>query len=149
MATAGRTWRYIGQTVPVPVAAMLESVAEVVLLPVLGGVLANRLLGARLGAARPVFPRVSMGAVAVIEAVAAALNRERIPGMALRVAVPVVAHPALGLLGGCGAGAGARPGSAAVPDAGARHAELRRRGRAPAAVFSVGHNLSGSALAVP
>jgi BASS family bile acid:Na+ symporter len=159
-ATPGLTWLYIGQTVPVPVWAMLGSVAKVVLLPVLAGVAINSLLGPRLGGVKRVFPLVSVGAIVVIIAVVVALNSERIAGMALMVAALVAAHNALGLLGGYWSGRllgfDRRVSRTLAIEVGMQNSGLGATlatqyfGAAaalPAAVFSVWHNLSGSALA--
>ncbi|MGD8309058.1 MAG: bile acid:sodium symporter family protein, partial [Chromatiales bacterium] len=160
VATPGLTWLYIGRTVPVPVWAMLESVAKVVLLPVLGGLLVNSLAGRRLGPLKRLFPLLSVGAIVLIIAVVVALNRERLISMALGLVALVAAHNALGLLGGYWVGRALgferRVCRTLAIEVGMQNSGLgaalatqyfTAAAALPAAVFSVWHNLSGSALA--
>jgi len=160
LATPVLTWIYIGQKVPVPLASMVLSVLKIVLLPVVGGVVINQLLGARLGRVERFAPPVAVAAIVLIIAVVVALNRDRMVSMAGALAVLVVLHNGVGLLGGYYAGrlwgldqrlcrtlaieVGMQNSGLAVALATKYFGALAAL---PGALFSVWHNLSGSALA--
>jgi len=153
-------WVYVGRTVPVPVGSMLVTIAEVVLVPVALGVGANTLLGGRLGGLKRVFPAVSVAAIVVIIAIVVALNRATLAGLGPLLVTAVALHNLAGLGAGYGiaralgldvcrartlaievgmqnSGLGVALAAKYLPAAAAL----------PGAVFSVWHNLSGSALA--
>ncbi len=160
LATPLLTWIYIGQKVPVPLASMVLSVLQIVLLPVAGGVVLNHLLGARLRWVERVAPPVSVAAIVVIIAIVVALNRDRMVSMAGTLLVLVVLHNSIGLAGGYSAGrlcgldrrlcrtlaieVGMQNSGLAAALAGKYFGALAAL---PGALFSVWHNLSGSALA--
>lgn len=154
------TLLYAGQTVAVPAAAMLLDVLKIVLLPVLGGVLLNRLAGARLAAVKHAFPLVSVIAIVLIIAIIVALNRPRLAELSALVALAVVLHNAAGLAGGYLVprllGLDTKIARTLAIEVGMQNSGLavalavKYFGAAaalPGALFSVWHNLSGSLLA--
>jgi BASS family bile acid:Na+ symporter len=160
VATPFLTWLYIGQTVPVPVWSMLLSVLEVVMLPVLGGVLVNRLLGVHLAGLKRVFPLISVAAIVIIIAIVVALNRDRILAIVVGTALLVMLHNGLGLAGGYWGGRllglDLRTSRTLAIEVGMQNSGLAvalatqyfsAATALAGALFSVWHNLSGSMLA--
>jgi BASS family bile acid:Na+ symporter len=160
VATPVLTWLYVGERVPVPVSALLFSTVKIVLLPVLLGVVINRVLGARLGPLKRVFPLLSMLAIVGIIAVIVAANRAQIGQLAGPLLLVVLLHNAAGLAIGylvprvMGYGmtecrtlcieVGMQNSGLAVALANQHFSALAAL---PGAVFSIWHNLSGSLLA--
>jgi BASS family bile acid:Na+ symporter len=132
------TLLYVGERVPVPAGDMLVSILQVVLAPVALGVLVNRFAGQRLGTVRRFFPLLSVAAIVLIIAIIVALNRGSLAAMGPAAALAVVLHNGVGLTAGYGL---ARLAVALAVKYFSTAAAL------PGAIFSVWHNLSGSALA--
>jgi len=158
--TPALTWLYVGQTVPVPVAAMLMSILKIVLLPVAGGVLINRLAHDRLQPLRHVFPLISVTAIVFIIAVIVALNRDSMAGIGFAAASAVVTHNLVGLAAGYGVSrlftCDRRTARTLAIEVGMQNSGLgvalaikyfSAAAAVPGALFSVWHNLSGSLLA--
>lgn len=158
--TPALTWLYIGEIVPVPVVAMLLTILKVILAPVAAGVALNRLLGARLNALNEVFPLVSVAAIVVIIAIVVALNAGRAGSLVWPLALAVVLHNGIGLAAGYGvprlAGCDRRLARTIAIEVGMQNSGLgvalatqffSASAALPGALFSVWHNLSGSALA--
>jgi BASS family bile acid:Na+ symporter len=70
------TLLYAGAKVPVPVAERVVSIARIVLLPVIAGVVVNQLAGKRMEPLQHLFPLLSVTAIVVIIAIIVALNRD-------------------------------------------------------------------------
>lgn len=151
---------YLGAQVPVPAAAMLGSLVQIVLLPVLSGVLINSLAGKRLAAVQPWLPLLSMLAIVVVIAVIVAINESRIATMGLTVLLAVALHNLLGMAAGYGVARLARTGEADARtlaiEVGMQNSGLgvalamqyfTPLAALPGALFSVWHNLSGAFLA--
>lgn len=151
---------YLGEALAVDRLALLRSVAEVVLLPVLAGMALNRLLGARLGGLLPWLPRLSMLAIALIIAIIVALNQGHLGQLLGAVTLAVVLHNLIGLSGGYGlarlAGQDRRTARTLAIEVGMQNSGLavalaiKHFGAAaalPGALFSLWHNLSGALLA--
>ncbi|UCC15367.1 MAG: bile acid:sodium symporter family protein [Gammaproteobacteria bacterium] len=160
LLTPALTWLYVGQTVPVPVVAMLWSICKIVLLPVAGGVLINRVAHDRLGPARQVFPLVSVMAIVLIIAVIVALNVDNLARIGLAVTAAVMLHNLAGLASGYGIsrllGCDRRAARTVAIEVGMQNSGLgvalavkyfSAVAAVPGALFSVWHNLSGSVLA--
>ncbi len=163
--TPALTWLYVGQTVPVPVAAMLWSIVKIVLLPVAGGVLLNRVNGGRSGRGRldsvqHVFPLVSVVAIVYIIAVIIALNRDSLAAVGGAVTVAVMLHNLLGFTAGYSLSrllvCDRRTSRTLAIEVGMQNSGLggalavkyfSAAAAVPGALFSVWHNLSGSILA--
>lgn len=154
------TWRYAGTSVNVPLLPMFASVAEIVLLPVVAGIVANRFASRTVAKLQPALPLVSMTAIVMVIAVIVAVNRDAIGRLGTGVAVAVVLHNTAGLALGYIA---ARALGLSRIDARTLAIEtgMQNSGLAVAlasqffsatsalagALFSVWHNLSGAALA--
>jgi len=159
-ATPLLTWLYAGTRIEVPVAAMMGDIALVVLVPVGLGVLANTLWHDRIARLRRLMPLVSVAAIALIIAIIVALTRERLAAVGAAVAAAVVAHNGLGLALGYAAarlaGLDRRLARTLAIEVGMQNSGLGVALAAkhfgpvaalPGALFSVWHNLTGSALA--
>lgn len=158
--TPALTWLYVGEMVPVPVAAMLLSILKVILAPVAAGVLINRLMGERLNGLRNVFPLISVAAIVVIIAIVVALNAGRVDALVWPLVAAVVLHNAIGLGAGYGiprlVGYDRQTARTLAIEVGMQNSGLgvalatqffSAAAALPGALFSVWHNLSGSALA--
>jgi BASS family bile acid:Na+ symporter len=153
-------WLLIGARVAVPAREMMAAVAEVAVGPVLAGMLLRRLLGARVTRLEPAFPLLSALAIAVVIAVIVGLNAPRLARAAPAVMAAVVLHNSIGLAAGYGLARLARADEASARTI-AIEVGMQNSGLAvalalklftpaaalPGALFSVWHNLSGSALA--
>ncbi|MEA1051165.1 bile acid:sodium symporter family protein [Lamprobacter modestohalophilus] len=163
VATPLLTWLYVGERVPVPVAAMLFSIVKIVLLPVALGVLINSLFGRRWsGFARlqQLFPLLSVVAIVAIIAIVVGLNQANLATMGWLIALAVVLHNGIGLAAGYGFGWLAtrdeQTARTLAIEVGMQNSGLAvalavqyfsAAAALPGALFSVWHNLSGSLLA--
>lgn len=160
IATPILTWLYVGQKVPVPVASMLWSIFKIVLLPVTLGVLVNTLFGRKLGAFKHIFPLLSVLAIVVIIAIIVALNRSNLANMGMAIALAVIMHNLLGLVGGYWLpkllGWDERVCRTLAIEVGMQNSGLgvalavkyfSVAAALPGALFSIWHNLTGSMLA--
>lgn len=160
LATPFLTWLYVGERVPVPVASMLLSIVEIVLLPVAVGMLINSLFGHRLTRLQPLYPVISVLAIVLIIAIVVGLNRENLAATGLFVAVAVMLHNGIGLAAGYGLGrlitGDERTARTLAIEVGMQNSGLAvalavkyfsAAAALPGALFSVWHNLSGSLLA--
>lgn len=159
-ATPGLTWLLAGRAVEVPAWPMLLSVARIVLLPVLAGVILNRLLGRWLGRVEALLPLVAVAAICTIIGIVVALNAGRLATLGPALALAVVLHNGGGLLLGY-----LIPRLLGQPPVIARtlaiETGMQNSGLAvalavkyfgaaaalPGAIFSLWHNLSGAVLA--
>ena len=160
VATPLLTWLYVGQQVAVPVWDMLLSVAKIVLLPVMLGVAVNTWLGARIAPVKDIFPLLSMAAIVLIIAIIVALNVDNIAAAGWLIALAVMLHNLVGLGAGYGLGWLAtrdlRTARTLAIEVGMQNSGLAvalavqyfsAAAAIPGALFSIWHNLSGSALA--
>ena len=150
-------WLAIARGVHVDVFGLLRSILIIVALPVCLGVAANRVIG---GAWKRVLPVLSMLCVVLIIGVVVAASRGSIARLGPSVLLGVVLHNALGLSGGYWGGRALGFDRATCRTL-AFEVGMQNSGLAatlarvyispaaalPGAVFSVWHNLSGSALA--
>lgn len=155
------TWFYIGQKVDVPVMQMLVSLAQIILLPVLLGTTLNTLFEDSLRRIKPTLPLVSMLTIVLVIAVIVALNQERIASMGAAVFIAVALHNAVGLASGFWLSKWLLKCDAMTSRTIAIEVGMQNSGLAaaiaakyfstaaalPGAIFSIWHNLSGSALA--
>lgn len=159
-ATPALTLLYLGQTVDVPAQKMLLTILYVILLPVTAGLIVNRLFGRYLDKVRDGFPAVSVLAIVLIIGIVVALNHANFAGLTILLVLAVVLHNAIGLA--CGysiARAFGQPETAArtlAIEVGMQNSGLAvtlavkyfsMAAALPGALFSIWHNLSGSALA--
>lgn len=151
---------YAGASVPVPVGSMLLELVQIVFLPVIAGVIINSRAGSRLKPVQEVFPLVSVAAIVLVIGIIVAVNRERIPASGLQAMAAVMLHNVIGLGAGYGAARLLRLPKAAVRtiaiEVGMQNSGLgvalalqyfTPLAALPGALFSIWHNLSGSALA--
>jgi BASS family bile acid:Na+ symporter len=160
VATPILTWLYVGQTVPVPLVGMLESIAKVVLLPVSLGVVVNTWLGRYLRGVKDLFPAVSVIAIVSIIAIIVALNAHQASLLGPAVVAAVAIHNLVGLAGGYWVprllGFDQRSCRTLAIEVGMQNSGLgvalavkhfSAAAALPGAVFSIWHNLSGATLA--
>jgi BASS family bile acid:Na+ symporter len=100
VATPTLTWLLIGLYVPVDVVGMLESMVQIVLIPVVLGIVLNHMLGDRLERIKPLLPVVAVLAIVLAIAIIVALNRPQLATTALVIVAAVVLHNLIGFAGG-------------------------------------------------
>lgn len=151
---------FAGKWIDVPASGLFVSTVEIILVPVALGVIARALLRDRIEYVLPVLPALSAIAIVFIVAVIVAANAGSIASVGAEVALIVVIHNTAGLVLGYFA---ARLSGMDVTSARAVSVEvgMQNSGLAvalanvhfgalaalPGAVFSVWHNISGSAVA--
>lgn len=154
------TWLWIGERVPVPVTSMLWSVAQIILIPVLIGLLVRAWMPRLVERALFVFPYIAMLSILLIIAAILAANADEFNDLVGAVAIAVVAHNSLGLLAGyflprllgwdpalcrtLSIEVGMQNSGLGVALA---HQYFSASAALPGALFSIWHNISGSLLA--
>ena len=151
---------YAGRWIDVPVADLFISALQIVLLPVLFGVVLRKLLGRKSETVLPFLPSVSSLVIAFVVGIVVALNAESIKTIGAVVFLVVVIHNALGLI--CGylmaKALGFRESSARAisVEVGMQNSGLAAAlsqlhfgylSALPAALFSIWHNISGGVIA--
>lgn len=151
---------YAGKWIDVPVADLFISALQIVLLPVLFGVVLRKLLGKKSETVLPFLPSVSSLVIALVVGIIVALNAESIRTIGTVVLLAVIIHNALGLI--CGyliaKALGFRESScrAISVEVGMQNSGLAAAlsqlhfgylSALPAALFSIWHNISGGAIA--
>lgn len=149
-----------GQYMPVDAGSMAVSVVQIVLIPVVLGLVLRMLLNSLVLKVNGLLPWISVLAITFVVTIIIAGSAQAILSAGLLVLVAVILHNGLGLLLGYGAGVLLR-----VPDDARRtmaiEVGMQNSGLAgglakqyfspeaalPAAVFSVWHNLSGAMVA--
>ena len=94
------TWLYIGEKVPVPVLAMMLNIFQIIIIPVVAGVLLNNYLHRFLGRVKHIFPFISTAAIILIIGIIVANTQSEIPRVALPVLAAIFWHNLLGLVAG-------------------------------------------------
>lgn len=159
-ATPLLTWAYAGTHIPVPVGSMLVSIAEIVVAPVAGGMIVNRLIGDRWADRDGWCALGSAAAIGLVIAIIVALNAASIATLGALVLLAVMLHNGVGLAAGFGLTWLATRDSVAARTI-AIEVGMQNSGLAvalaqqyfspvaalPGAVFSVWHNLSGAGVA--
>ena len=154
------TWLYIGQAVDVPLGSMMQSIVQIVIVPVVAGVLINTRWGSKLDKYADVFPAISVIAIVLIIGIVVALNSSNLPTIGLALFAAVILHNA------CGIGSAysiakllrfdERTCRTIAIEVGMQNSGLgvalasqffSAAAALPGAVFSLWHNLSGSILA--
>ncbi len=160
VATPLLTRFYVSATVAVHGWSMMLSIAKVVALPVLLGLLCNHLAHRVVRRVEPALPLVSITAILLIIATVVAGTRASLLSVGPLVLIAVVLHNGIGLLGGYWGGrllgfdetvcrtlafeVGMQNSGLAAALA---RSTISPLAALPAALFSVWHNLSGSLLA--
>lgn len=160
VATPLLTWLYAGTGVAVPVGPMLASIAQIVVLPVVAGMLINHALGERWANRDGWCALGSAAAIGIVIAIIVALNADAIATLGALVLVAVILHNITGLMAGY-AITRAVTGDSIAARTVAIEVGMQNSGLAvalaqqyfsasaalPGAVFSVWHNISGAGLA--
>jgi bile acid:Na+ symporter, BASS family len=146
-------------SVDVPAGPMLLSILYIVLAPVAAGLLLNHFFQRRLARLQTLFPLLSVIAIVLIIAVIVALNASQLATLGLVMMAAVMLHNAIGLAGGYYAsrllGYAEREARTIAIEVGMQNSGLAvalafkyftPAAALPGAIFSVWHNLSGSAL---
>ncbi len=151
-----------GETVDVDVLGMFMSIVQVVILPIVVGLVVNHYFGNFTQKVIPYMPMLSTLAIAAIIGIIVSHNAQNIMGCSLLVAVAVILHNLLGLSLGYLAGmlTGMSPekrtaisievgmqNSGLASSLAATHFALYPLAAVPGAIFSVWHNFSGSIAA--
>lgn len=151
-----------GETVDVDVLGMFISIVQVVILPIVVGLVVNHYFGNFTQRVIPYMPMLSTLAIAAIIGIIVSHNAQNIMGCSLLVAVAVILHNMLGLSLGYIAGmlTGMSPekrtaisievgmqNSGLASSLAATHFALYPLAAVPGAIFSVWHNFSGSIAA--
>lgn len=159
-ATPFLTWIYVGQSVPVPAQSMLIGILQMVVAPVISGVIVNYFLHVIIKRYEPYLATFSMVAIVFIIAIVVSLNQKNIATVGLMTIFGIMLHNASGLASGyfitkwlgydkkiCKTVAievGMQNSGLAVALAMKYFTPLSAL---PGAIFSVWHNISGSILA--
>ncbi|WP_184080065.1 bile acid:sodium symporter family protein [Nocardiopsis mwathae] len=149
-----------GSSLPVDAAALVTSILQVVLGPVVAGLVVRAVAGPLVERVLPLLPVVSVGGIAVVVMAIVGANAEAVLATGALLGLAVVLHNALGLALGYAAGratglpesarravsieVGMQNSGLAVALAAAHFAPLAAL---PGALFSVWHNMSGSLIA--
>jgi len=160
IATPALSLLYLGKQVDVPAMKMLMDIVKIIILPVTAGIIVNQLFGRLLGAARQIFPLISVFAIVLIIAIIVALNHSRLDSIGILLVSAVALHNALGLLAGYwlprAFGMDQRTCKTLAIEVGMQNSGLAvalavkyfsPAAALPGALFSLWHNLTGSLLA--
>lgn len=162
IVTPALVYLLAGKEVGVDVAGMFMSIVQVVILPIVLGLAANKYLGRLTEKVTPLLPMVSTIAIAAIIGIIVSHNAASILSCSLLVGVAVILHNVLGLLLGYFAGrlmglphdkrtaisieVGMQNSGLATSLA-ATHFAMYPLAAVPGAIFSTWHNFSGSIAA--
>jgi len=154
------TWIYVGQSVPVPAQSMLIGILQMVVAPVILGVIVNYFLHVIIKRYEPYLATLSMFAIVLIIAIVVSLNQKNIAAVGLMTILGIMLHNVSGLTSGyfitkwlgydkkiCKTVAievGMQNSGLAVALAMKYFTPLSAL---PGAIFSVWHNISGALLA--
>ena len=159
IVTPALVYLLAGRWVEVSIVAMFISVVKVILLPILAGILVQRLSPKTIEKSKDVFPLISSAAIILIIAGIIGANSVKIAQSGLIVLVIVAIHNALGLLAGLlvaklakmdydkstalAIEVGMQNSGLAIQLASTNFA-LNPLATLPGAIFSIWHNISGS-----
>lgn len=151
---------FAGKWIDVPASGLFLSTVKIILLPVGLGVVARAILRDKIEYILPVLPSLSAISIVFIVAVIVAANAGSIASVGAEVALIVVIHNAIGLSAGYGlarlSGMNVTSARAVSVEVGMQNSGLAvalanvhfgALAALPGAVFSVWHNISGSAIA--
>jgi len=160
LVTPALIWLLASEWLPVSFWAMFSSILQMVLLPIILGLVAQRLLGERVKLAVDVLPLISVVSIVAIVAAVVAASQAKIAESGLLIMAVVMLHNSLGLGLGYAAGrffgmplaqrktlsieVGMQNSGLGAALASAHFSPLAA---VPSALFSVWHNLSGPLLA--
>lgn len=160
LVTPALIWLLASEWLPVSFSAMFISILKMVLLPIVLGLVVQRLLGERVKTAVDVLPLISVVSIVAIVAAVVAASQAKIAESGLLIMAVVVLHNGIGLALGYLAGrlfgmplaqrktlsieVGMQNSGLGAALASAHFSPLAA---VPSALFSVWHNLSGPLLA--
>ena len=160
LATPLLCWLYISRAIDVDRLSMLVSICKMVLFPVLLGVVFNTFFHHAIKTVEPLLASLSIATIVVIIAIIVALNQSSLAGIGMLTLIAVVLHNGCGLAGGYGfsrmLGLDRRDSRTIAIEVGMQNSGLgvalalkyfSQTAALPGAVFSIWHNLAGSALA--
>ena len=160
IATPLLTGFYLSTTVDVDTTGMLVSIVQIVLIPVLMGVMLNHLFPAFIRPVTPQLPTLSILIILTIIAIVVALNSDSLLEIGAPTLVAVVLHNLGGMFGGFYLsrmlGFDTRQSHTIAVEVGMQNSGLgvalaleffSATAALPGALFSVWHNISGSLLA--
>ena len=160
IATPLLTGFYLSTTVDVDTTGMLVSIVQIVLIPVLMGVMLNHLFPAFIRPVTPHLPTLSILIILTIIAIVVALNSDSLLEIGAPTLVAVVLHNLGGMCGGFYLsrmlGFDTRQSHTIAVEVGMQNSGLgvalaleffSATAALPGALFSVWHNISGSLLA--
>lgn len=94
------TLLYVGQSVPVPSSEMLLSILQIVVVPVILGVIINYFLQSMITRYEPYLATFSMLCIVIIIAIIVSINQEHIATIGLLSVFGVILHNSTGLVSG-------------------------------------------------
>ena len=154
------TWLYIGRSVSVPTGSMFETLVKMIVAPLLIGMLLNHFFSQRLQSVLKFFPVFSMFAILLIVGIVVALNADNLKVVAWTLVLAVILHNLIGLLSGYWLtrkfGYNTKIARTVAIEVGMQNSGLSvalalqyftAASALPGALFSIWHNLSGSAFA--
>ncbi|MGE8501586.1 MAG: bile acid:sodium symporter family protein [Pseudomonas sp.] len=153
-------WLLASEWLPVSFSAMFISILKMVLLPIILGLVVQRLLGERVKTAVDVLPLISVLSIVAIVAAVVAASQARIAESGLLIMLVVILHNGIGLALGylaarlCGMPLAQRKTMSIEVGmqnsglgAALASAHFSPLAAVPSALFSVWHNLSGALIA--
>lgn len=159
-ATPLLTALLVGQSVDVPVAGMFLSIAQLVIGPIAVGVIVHHFLGRHISRVEPALATVAMAAIVFIIAIVVGLNAGNLATLGPLVALAVILHNLIGLVGGYSVGRlvgfDEKVARTIAIEVGMQNSGLAvtlanqfftATAALPGALFSIWHNVSGSILA--
>jgi BASS family bile acid:Na+ symporter len=158
--TPAMTLLLAGESIDVPAAKMLVSILYIVIIPVGAGLLLRQLFTSTISKIEAILPLIAVIAIVIIIAIITALNAGQFAGLGLTVLIAVILHNTIGLLAGyaCASLLGYSDSErrTLAIEVGMQNSGLAvalaikhfsAAAALPGAIFSIWHNLSGSALA--
>ena len=152
---------YAHTSVDIAAGKMMVSILETVLLPIVAGVVVNRLFDRHLQLLRDALPLISVSGIVLIIAIVVALNKSQIAASGLIIFGVVILHNLLGYAMGLGVawfvGMDSAQRRAVMIEVGMQNSALGAslginhfkspETALPSAIFSVWHNISGALVA--
>lgn len=151
------TWVYIGQTIDVDTYGMLISILQIVIVPVVLGIVINSLFGTHIRNIRHFFPALSVVTIVFIIVIIMATNRNTVISAGIIISIVVIVHNLLGLASGYGLsrlmGLSEIEARTIGIEVGMQNSGLSvalaikhftAAAALPGALFSIWHNISGS-----
>jgi sodium/bile acid transporter family protein len=152
---------YAHTSVDIEAGKMMVSILETVLLPIVAGVVVNRLFDRHLQLLRDALPLISVSGIVLIIAIVVALNKSQIAASGLIIFGVVILHNLLGYAMGLGVawlvGMDSAQRRAVMIEVGMQNSALGAslginhfkspETALPSAIFSVWHNISGALVA--